>query len=83
MKIPSKISAKSIVLFKPSECMGNPYFNMVLEIKVSPPSSTCKTLSSSPIKINKNEKLRRNVIARWDLKINRIDVTLRSHILGS
>jgi len=63
--------------------MGNPYFNMVVEIKVSPPSSTCKTLSSRPIKINKNEKMRRKVIARWDLKINRIDVTLRSHILGS
>ena len=83
MKTPSNISAKSMVLFKPSECMGNPYFNMVVEIKVSPPSSTCKTLSSRPIKINKNEKMRRKVIARWDLKINRIDVTLRSHILGS
>ena len=83
MKTPSKISAKSMVLFKPSECMGNPYFNMVVEIKVSPPSSTCKTLSSKPVKIKKNEKLRRKVIAKWDLKINRMDVTLRSHVLSS
>ena len=83
MKTPSKISAKSMVLFKPSECMGNPYFNMVVEIKVSPPSSTCKTLSSKPVKINKNEKLRRKVIARWDLKIKRIDVNLGDHIHSS
>ena len=82
MKIPSKISAKSMVLFKPSECMGNPYFNMVVEIKVSPPSSTCKTLSSKPVKINKNPKARIKVMARWDLKIKRMDVTLRDHILS-
>ena len=76
------MSAKSMVLFKPSECIGNPYFNIVVEIKVSPPSSTCKTLSSRPVKIKTNTKSKRKVrAAMWDLKLNEVDFNLRGHML--
>ena len=70
-----------MVLFKPSECIGNPYFNIVVEIKVSPPSSTCKALSSRPVKIKTNTRGRRKIMAMWDLKLNRMDFTLRGHML--
>ena len=75
------MSAKSMVLFKPSECIGNPYFNIVVEIKVSPPSSTCKTLSSRPVKIKTNTKGKSKVRAMWDLKLNGVDFNLRGHML--
>ena len=70
-----------MVLFKPSECIGNPYFNIVVEIKVSPPSSTCKTLSSRPVKIKTNTKGKRKVRAMWDLKLKGMDFNLRGHML--
>jgi hypothetical protein len=53
-----------MVWFNPSECMGSPYFKIVVETKESAPSSTCKTLSSRPVKTIKNAMGRRRVKAR-------------------
>jgi hypothetical protein len=58
------MSANGMVWFNPSECMGSPYFKIVVETKVSAPSSACITLSSRPVNIVKNAMGRRRVKAR-------------------
>jgi hypothetical protein len=53
-----------MVWFNPSECKGIPYFKIVVETKVSAPSSICKTLSSRPVNIVRKTMERRRVKAR-------------------
>jgi hypothetical protein len=63
--------------------MGSPYFRIVVEIKVSAPSSICKTLSSRPVNMVKNAMGSSRVKAGLDLKNNRMDVTFRNLVVRS